>query len=794
MAFGDIIKINPDSILMKYIKSIKQTTTSSADSGINIIQATDSEGGTSDISVKNGSKGSTGLSALTVTRTFSAIYNDVGAISRPSLADFNRTPIVGDYFTAIDGDANIGKWKVTSVNTGGTECELVSFVSAKGSTGATGAQGPVGPTGGTGSTGPTGATGPTGKTGPLGPTGGTGSVGPTGVAGPVGPTGPEGKPGTAGSAGATGATGPTGPTGSIGPKGPTGATGLVGPTGATGLVGPTGPSGKDGTTGSTGAVGPTGPQGPTGAMGPTGKTGPLGPTGPSGKDGSSGATGATGAVGPTGPQGPLGPTGATGAVGPTGSNGIASKTIVSASSCAINLIPDNIDNITSMLGLIKYASDAGVRSFTPIISRDPNSKKLLVIYPTDGNNFETESDDDYDHDTDLAYEMYDSTGKRTRFDRLISHSELENIISNFRYYLPNFAGVSSDTEFGNVYSMLYIGDSYSVEDGTYNSVKKSWQSYCADSLNQVSTQYKIQKGGYGFAVDGKDWESQITNLGQDTDIRYIVIAGGFNDACIECDSSHELYTTIQNAMLSFYKKARSLFPNLIRIYVSMIGWSTQDFVVGTSTLYSNLHTVAVVYSHTPGFTYLNCAWASHEPNSYGADLIHPNQSCQQHIGIAIANKLLHGDNGAGYVDYKDRSMTLESNNTLWSASPTPLFRSWCDSSKAYLELSVDHIAVGFDSDPMVCSGGSMNYRLIGTISESFISGSENATTRLYIDCIWYNKTKGKFQNINTAIVIKKQQLYVGIFCANYDGDNYINDTYTSVQIPAFRMVVDLLNQ
>ena len=792
MAFGDIIKINPDSILMKYIKSVKQTTTSTVDSGINIVQATDSEGGTSDISIKNGSKGSTGLSALVVNRTFSSVYGEVGMESRPSLADFNRTPIVGDYFTAVDGNANIGTWKVATVDSVGTVCELVSLVSAKGSTGATGAQGPVGPAGGKGSTGPTGSAGPKGPTGATGPIGPTGSIGPTGVAGPVGPTGPEGKSGTAGSAGATGPKGPTGPTGSAGPTGvagpvgPTGpegkpgARGLVGPIGAPGLVGPTGPSGKDGNTG------------PTGATGPTGKTGPLGPTGPSGKDGNTGATGATGAVGPTGPQGPLGPTGKTGALGPTGSNGIVSKTIVSTSSCAYQVVPENIDNITSMLGLIKYANESGARSFTPIISRDPNSKKLLIIYSSDGNNFETESDDGYDHDTDLAYEIYDSTGKRTRYDNLISKSELEIILQKFKYYLPNFDGYRYGTVFDDYHSMLYIGDSYSVEDGTYNSVKKSWQSYCADSLEQLSRQYKIQKGGYGFAVNGKDWESQITNLGQNTDIRYIVIAGGFNDACIESD---DLYTKIQKAMLSFYAKAKSLFPKLIRIYVSMIGWSTQDFAVGKSTLYRNLHTVAVVYSHTPGFTYLDCAWSSHEPNSYGSDHIHPNQNCQQLIGMAIANKLLGGDNGAGYVDYQDRQMALDPNNTLWSGSPTPLFGTWCDSTKAYLEMTVDHIAVGFGSNPMKCNGGgNMNYRLIGTIYESFISGSENATTRLYIDCIWYNDTKKKFQNINTAIVIKKQQLYVGIFGANYDGNNYINDTYTSVQIPAFRMVVDLLNQ
>lgn len=56
MAFGDKIKINPDSILMKYVKSIIQTTTSTADTNI----VTDSEGNTNQITIKNGNKGSAG--------------------------------------------------------------------------------------------------------------------------------------------------------------------------------------------------------------------------------------------------------------------------------------------------------------------------------------------------------------------------------------------------------------------------------------------------------------------------------------------------------------------------------------------------------------------------------------------------------------------------------------------------------------------------------------------------------------------------------------------------------------
>ena len=145
MAFGDKIKISPDSILAKYIKSIKQTTTSAADSGSNIITATDSEGGTSNITIKNGSKGSTGPQGAT------------GA-------------------TGPQGPTG-----------------------PQGKVGATGPQGPngaTGPTGPQGVAGAAGAKGATGPTGPQGAAGAAGSRGPQGAVGPVGPTGPQGATGS----------------------------------------------------------------------------------------------------------------------------------------------------------------------------------------------------------------------------------------------------------------------------------------------------------------------------------------------------------------------------------------------------------------------------------------------------------------------------------------------------------------------------------------------------------------------------------------------------------------------
>lgn len=323
MAFGDKIKINSDSILMRYIKSIIQTSESTEDSGTNVVTVTDSDGNTNAITIKNGSAGSTGP---------------------------------------------------------------VGPAGEKGSDGAMGPTGSVGPVGPQGSAGPVGPTGPQGEQGIQGVVGPTGSIGLTGPTGPQGVRGIQGLTGLkalqitrnydkvydqvgqeastillddfnrtpvvgdvfmvpdaaanictfevtsvtdsnvgiklrsyVSAKGDKGETGPTGATGAIGPMGPTGSQGIQGPIGETGPVGPTG------ATGGIGLTGPTGPQGDKGATGPTGPVGPTGPQGPQGAAGIQGSTGATGSVGPTGPQGNIGPMGPTGPTSydATSCNGVA---------------------------------------------------------------------------------------------------------------------------------------------------------------------------------------------------------------------------------------------------------------------------------------------------------------------------------------------------------------------------------------------------------------------------------------------------------------------------------------
>lgn len=88
-----------------------------------------------------GAKGETGNTALTFKKNFTGTYTTVGDGSNAMLTSFNRTPVVGDIFTNIDGSSNTGTWEITKIENDRAYFKLLSYVSSKGATGATGATG-----------------------------------------------------------------------------------------------------------------------------------------------------------------------------------------------------------------------------------------------------------------------------------------------------------------------------------------------------------------------------------------------------------------------------------------------------------------------------------------------------------------------------------------------------------------------------------------------------------------------------------------------------------------------------
>lgn len=115
-----------------------------------------------------GATGLTGKNALQPTRNWSGTFTTINQTVGATFSDFNRTPIIGDVFTNLDGSSNSGTWKVTAIS--GTSCtiQLLSYVNSKGSKGDKGNTGPTGPQGKQGIQGPQGiqgARGPQGESG-----------------------------------------------------------------------------------------------------------------------------------------------------------------------------------------------------------------------------------------------------------------------------------------------------------------------------------------------------------------------------------------------------------------------------------------------------------------------------------------------------------------------------------------------------------------------------------------------------------------------------------------------------
>lgn len=105
---------------------------------------TKGEKGDQGIPGPRGETGDTGLKSLQPTRNWNGTFTIIGATVNCTTDDFNRTPVVGDTFTNLDGSSNTGTWKVTAVSGYTVAIQLLSYVSSKGDKGDKGATGPQG--------------------------------------------------------------------------------------------------------------------------------------------------------------------------------------------------------------------------------------------------------------------------------------------------------------------------------------------------------------------------------------------------------------------------------------------------------------------------------------------------------------------------------------------------------------------------------------------------------------------------------------------------------------------------
>lgn len=88
-----------------------------------------------------GTYGETGKNALQSNRTYTGTYTTVGEIAYTSTSSFNRTPIVGDIYTCLDGSSNTGTWQVTAISGTNVTVKLLGYIKSKGEDGKNGADG-----------------------------------------------------------------------------------------------------------------------------------------------------------------------------------------------------------------------------------------------------------------------------------------------------------------------------------------------------------------------------------------------------------------------------------------------------------------------------------------------------------------------------------------------------------------------------------------------------------------------------------------------------------------------------
>lgn len=117
------------------------------ETGADGLRGLQGEKGDQGIPGPRGETGATGLKSLQPTRNWNGTFTIVGATVNCTTDDFNRTPVVGDTFTNLDGSSNTGTWKVTAVPGYAVTIQLLSYVSSKGDKGDKGATGPKGDAG-----------------------------------------------------------------------------------------------------------------------------------------------------------------------------------------------------------------------------------------------------------------------------------------------------------------------------------------------------------------------------------------------------------------------------------------------------------------------------------------------------------------------------------------------------------------------------------------------------------------------------------------------------------------------
>lgn len=183
---------------------------------------------------------------------------------------------------------------------------------------------------------------------------------------------------------------------------------------------------------------------------------------------------------------------------------------------------------------------------------------------------------------------------------------------------------------------IFIGDSYAegyttIFDNKGDKISltiKPWQNYVVDNCG-ITDYVTSCKGGYGFAVPNKTFDSLLDAIPNNDGVKNIVVCGGYNEP--------EDVTAIQQGILNFYNKAKYKFKNA-KIFCGMIGWDVNslywDKFVKTREAYQ--------YNAVDWFYLNNVQYSIHSDGLMGADGFHPNETGYSRLGLYISEALKTG--------------------------------------------------------------------------------------------------------------------------------------------------------
>lgn len=198
---------------------------------------------------------------------------------------------------------------------------------------------------------------------------------------------------------------------------------------------------------------------------------------------------------------------------------------------------------------------------------------------------------------------------------------------------------------------IFLGDSYILGNNGKGGTILGWANYFVNYANLQATEYQIiGESGGGFVTKGSTsnstFEEALQNgyTGDKTKVKYIVVAGGYNDA----KDSATTQDLIEIAISNFMTYVNQNFPNA-KVYLGMVGADGAFTDTAMTRRYNMQMVVLPAYSNINiyGGFYLNNAEyilkSDYIKNfDQTGDLHHPNNIGYQYLGAKLFEAFLYG--------------------------------------------------------------------------------------------------------------------------------------------------------